>query len=62
MLQELATLVPARSHTSSMQALSEAVTNRLAPQVDSDGKAIEPALAAIISRATRTEPAERYPR
>ena len=61
MLQELATLVPARSHTSSMQALSEAVTNRLAPQVDSDGKAIEPALGAIISRATRHEPAERYP-
>jgi len=61
MLQELATLLPARSHTSSMQALSEAVTNRLAPQVDVDGKAIEPALGAIISRATRKEPAERYP-
>ncbi|HET7544946.1 MAG TPA: protein kinase [Polyangiaceae bacterium] len=61
MLQELATLVPARSHTSSMQALSEAVLNKLAPAVDSDGKAIDPALAAIISRATRKEPAERYP-
>src|SRR4051794_1143478 len=32
MLQELTTLVPARSHTSSMQALSQAVLNQLAPQ------------------------------
>ena len=61
MLQELATLVDARSHTSALQALSEAVTNRLGPHVDSDGMAIDPALSAIISRATRREPAERYP-
>ena len=60
-LQELATLVPARSHTSAMQALSEAVMNKLAPQVDGEGKAIDPALGAIIERATRKEPAERYP-
>src|SRR6478735_12519459 len=60
-LQELATLRPARSHTSAMAALSEALQNQLAPAVDVDGRPLAPALAAIISRATQKEPGARYP-
>ncbi|HYQ02669.1 MAG TPA: protein kinase [Polyangiaceae bacterium] len=60
-LQELATLEPARSHTSAMQALSQALQNQLAAPIDVDGQPLEPALAAIIARATRKEPTERYP-
>jgi serine/threonine-protein kinase len=61
MLQELATLRPARSHTSTTVALSEAVLNRLAQPIDAEGVASHPALQAIVARATRKEPAERYP-
>ena len=61
MLQELAALQPARSHTSAMRALSEALQNQLAPPIDLDGRTLHPALAAIIARATRKEPGERYP-
>src|SRR6187431_1277742 len=45
-LQELATLQPARSHTSAMAALSEALQNQLAPAIDLDGRPLHPALAA----------------
>ncbi|HKO53463.1 MAG TPA: protein kinase [Polyangiaceae bacterium] len=61
MLQELATLRPARSHTSAMAALSEAVQNQLATPIDIEERPIHPALAAIVSRATQKEPADRYP-
>src|SRR6185369_10850435 len=61
MLQELATLKPARSHTSAMKALSEALQNQLEPPIDLEGRPLHPALVAIIARATRKEPAERYP-
>ncbi len=60
MLHELATLLPARSHTSTTVALSEAVLGRLAPPVDGDGVAIHPALQAIVARATQREPNDRY--
>ena len=60
MLQELATLRPARSHTSTTAALSEAVMNRLALPVNGEGVAIHPALQAIVARATQREPNERY--
>lgn len=61
MLQELATLKPARSHTSAMKALTEALQNHLEPPTDLDGRPLHPALAAIIARATRKEPEDRYP-
>jgi serine/threonine protein kinase len=61
MLQELATLRPARSHTSATEALIQAAQNYLAPRVDVDDRAVHPALAAIIARATQKEPADRYP-
>jgi serine/threonine-protein kinase len=60
MLHELATLLPARSHTSTTVALSEAVLGRLAPPVDAEGVAIHPALQAIVARATQREPNDRY--
>ena len=60
-LQELATLEPARSHSSVMAALSEAVQNKLAPAIDLDSRPMHPALAAIVARATQKEPAARYP-
>jgi serine/threonine protein kinase len=61
MLQELATLKPARSHKSTMAALAEALENKLAPPIDVDGDHLHPALVAIIRRATQKEPADRYP-
>jgi eukaryotic-like serine/threonine-protein kinase len=61
MLQELATLKPARSHTSAMKALTEALQNHLEPKIDLDGKPLHPALVAIIARATQKEPEDRYP-
>src|SRR5262249_48922307 len=61
MLFELATLRQARSHKSAMEALGEAVQNKLAPHVDIDGDSLHPALSAIIARATQKEPADRYP-
>ena len=61
MLQELATLRPARSHTSAMAALSEALQNQLATPIDVEGRLIHPALVAIVARATQKEPADRYP-
>jgi len=60
MLQELATLLPARSHTSSMLAFTQALQNQLAPLVDVDGAPVHPALAAIVTRATQREPVARY--
>ena len=60
-LQELATLQPARSHTSISAALLQAARNQLEPLVDSDGRAVHPALAAIVDRATQAAPADRYP-
>jgi len=60
-LQELATLEPARSHTSAMAALSQALQNHLGPLVDIDSQHVHPALAAIIKRATQREPGDRYP-
>jgi serine/threonine protein kinase len=56
MLQELATLLPARSHSSITVALSEAVLGKLAPPVDAEGVPVHAALQAIVARATRTEP------
>jgi serine/threonine-protein kinase len=61
MLQELATLRPARSHQSPTAALSQAVMSQLAPPIDLDGRPIHPALQAIVARSTRKEPEERYP-
>ena len=61
MLQELATLRPARSHTSAMKALTEALQNYLEPPVDLDGARLHPALAAIIARSTEKNPEDRYP-
>ena len=61
MLQELATLRPARSHTSVMKALTEAAQNHLEAPIDVDGQTVHPALAAIVARATRKEIADRYP-
>jgi eukaryotic-like serine/threonine-protein kinase len=61
MLQELATLKPARSHKSTMAALTEALENKLAPPVDVDGDEIHPALRAIVACATQKEPGDRYP-
>src|SRR5262245_53448610 len=60
MLQELATLKPARSHTSTMEALSQAVLNHLEPPIDVDDHPVHPALAAIVARGTRQDPAQRY--
>jgi eukaryotic-like serine/threonine-protein kinase len=60
-LQELATLRPARSHTSAIAALSEAVQNQLATPIDVDGRPLHSALVAIVARATQKEPADRYP-
>ena len=60
MLQELATLLPARSHSSITVALSEAVLGKLAPPVDAEGVPVHAALQAIVARATRREPNERY--
>ncbi|HEY3495718.1 MAG TPA: protein kinase, partial [Polyangiaceae bacterium] len=60
MLQELATLKPARSHTSTQQAFAEALQNLLAKTPDVDGQSVHPALAAIVLRATQKEPEERY--
>jgi serine/threonine protein kinase len=60
-LQELATLRPARSHTNAMKALTQALQNDLAEPIDIDGRALHPALLAILERATRRVPEERYP-
>jgi serine/threonine-protein kinase len=61
MLQELATLRPARSHTSAMQALAQALQNHLEPPIDVDGRLVHPALRAIVAKATEKDPANRYP-
>jgi serine/threonine-protein kinase len=61
MLQELATLRPARSHTNLTAALSQAVQGQLEEPIDVAGKQLHPALLAIIQRATRAEPEARYP-
>jgi serine/threonine-protein kinase len=61
MLLELATLRPARSHTNVTQALAAAVVGTLVEPVDIDGRPLHPALCAIIARATRVPPQERYP-
>jgi serine/threonine protein kinase len=61
MLQELATLRPARSHASVTATLVQAAENHLEPRVDVDGRAVHPALAAIIARATQKDPVDRYP-
>ncbi|HKP63711.1 MAG TPA: protein kinase [Polyangiales bacterium] len=60
-LQELATLRPARSHASRAQAMKQAIANSLERPVDVDGRSIHPALAAIVARATKREPGDRYP-
>ncbi|HEX6272989.1 MAG TPA: protein kinase [Polyangiaceae bacterium] len=60
-LQELATLKPARSHTNAMMALTQALQNHLAEPIDLDGRALHPALLAIIERATKRAPEDRYP-
>jgi serine/threonine-protein kinase len=60
-LQELATLRPARSHTSAMKALTEALQGHLAEPIDIEGNQLHPALLAIIERATQREPEKRYP-
>src|SRR5262245_57043508 len=60
-LQELATLRPARSHASRAQAMKQAIANQLERPVDVDGRSIHPALAAIVARATKREPGDRYP-
>lgn len=61
MLQELATLRPARSHTSTMQALTQALQNHLEDPIDGDKKPVHPALLAIIRRTTEKDPEKRYP-
>jgi hypothetical protein len=60
-LQELATLRPARSHTNALKALTQALQNHLEEPNDLDGKSLHPALLAIIERATKREPESRYP-
>ena len=61
MLQELATLRPARSHVNAMLAFTQALKNDLAEPIDLEGRALHPALLAIIERATKREPGDRYP-
>jgi len=60
-LQELTTLRPARSHTSQMEALAQALQNHLEKPVGIDGETPHPALLAIIARATQKQPEARYP-
>lgn len=61
MLQELATLRPARSHTSTMAALTQALQNHLEEPIDANKKPMNPALLAIVRRATQRDPEKRYP-
>jgi eukaryotic-like serine/threonine-protein kinase len=60
-LLELGTLQPARSYTSAAEAHSEALLNRYRAGDDIDGKPLDPALLAIVERATQAEVAGRYP-
>jgi serine/threonine-protein kinase len=61
MLLELSTLLPARSHTNLMQALTEAMQGHLAKPIDIDHRPVHPALAAIIAKSTQIAIRERYP-
>jgi len=60
MLAELATLHPARSWTSLGSALVEASLGEVAVGNDIDGFPLDPALSAIIARATAKAPEDRY--
>ena len=61
MLLELSTLLPARSHTNLMLALTEAMQGHLAKPIDIDHRPLHPALAAIIAKSTQIAIRERYP-
>jgi serine/threonine-protein kinase len=61
MLGELATLRPARAWNSLGEALRQAAVGELHVGDDVDGHAMDPALAAIVARATQRKPGDRYP-
>lgn len=62
MLQELVTLVPARPGEQFMPLLAAALQAKREPfERDADGAPAPPELVAIVERATRREPRERYP-
>jgi serine/threonine-protein kinase len=61
MLQELFTLSPAREGVLAATQLTKAITNERLPFVHRFGFPIPPAAAAIVARATATEPGDRYP-
>jgi hypothetical protein len=58
---ELGTLHPARSLSSTEDAQREAILGQYSGDDDTDGKPLDPALLAIVERATRAEIAQRYP-
>ncbi|HSC86124.1 MAG TPA: protein kinase [Polyangiaceae bacterium] len=60
-LLELATLRPARSTSSSADAHADAVAGRTGTTEDVDGRQLDPALLAIVRRATATDISARYP-
>jgi serine/threonine-protein kinase len=60
-LLELGTLQPARSFVSATDAQREAILNQYRAEQDVDGKALDPALMAIVARTTQGKPADRYP-
>jgi serine/threonine protein kinase len=60
-LLELGTLQPARSADSMAEAQSEALLNMYRTGDDLDGKALDPALMAIVKRATEAAVSARYP-
>lgn len=60
MLQELTTLLPARSHTNLMLSLTQAMQGQLAEPFDIDGRRMHPALQAIVAKATQVAIRHRY--
>lgn len=60
-LAELSTLRPARDWSSLGRALMQAAAGEVAFGPDVDGRSVDPALAAIVRRATATRPEDRYP-
>src|SRR5262245_36402990 len=61
MLQELATLKPARSHTSALKALTQALQNHLEEPNDLAGNSLHLALLEIIEPPNKREPESRCP-
>ena len=60
-LAELATLLPVRTSSSLAAVLAQAAAGDLDVGADVDGAPLDPALAAIIARATAKGPLDRYP-